>query len=133
MRVGREKKSGQDGKKYSQLADSDASRVQQFLERNKGFWPPAEYGSCNKCRTAFQAQVTKIDRPDFSLKDYVLAGPGFQADDMQGLLGANERLPNERCPADHALVVSEIWLKRSSNERSESKCERPTLRGRPSM
>ena len=66
--------------------------------------------SCNKERTPFQSQVTKIGERDASLKDYILAGSALQkAARLDGTITADVHLPNETIPSDHSMVLADVW------------------------
>jgi hypothetical protein len=114
-------KLGVQGKHYKNLV-GEYPKIKEFVERNSRIFPEhlngpeqKRMGSCNKMRTPFQAQVTKILLPDFMLKDYVLVGKDLQVGQtMAGLIDTEIMLPNERYPSDHTLVASEVWTQRNA-------------------
>jgi hypothetical protein len=95
-------------------------RVKALFDNSERLLPDRSYGSCNKMRSPFQAQITKIMSRDFALKDYVCVGRSLQVgEDMTGLIDETESLPNERFPSDHAMIAAEIWAVRNTGKTEE--------------
>lgn len=84
---------------------NDRPLLGKMVEASKHLWEQGkDKGSVNKRRTAFQAQVSKINLEDFAIKDSVLVSePGLG--EISGLIGLADILPSEHCPSDHVLLT----------------------------
>lgn len=83
---------------------ADRPLLAKLVETSKHTWDqPKERGSVNKRRTAFQAQVSKINLEDFSVKDTILV-PTAGLGEISGLISRSEQLPSADCPSDHVLL-----------------------------
>lgn len=87
--------------------------AEHFVLNNeaRGGWGSfGETLSCNKERTPFQCQVTKIGQRDSSLKDYILVGSSIHMRAcLHGTISTCVHLPNETIPSDHSMVLAEVW------------------------
>eukprot|EP00931_Biecheleriopsis_adriatica_P098657 TRINITY_DN7268_c0_g3_i1.p1 TRINITY_DN7268_c0_g3~~TRINITY_DN7268_c0_g3_i1.p1 ORF type:complete len:540 (+),score=146.45 TRINITY_DN7268_c0_g3_i1:67-1620(+) len=78
--------------------------VRKLLEASKHLWDQdPELASVNKQRTPFQAQVSKINFPDFALKDAILVSQTALGK-ISGLINKEDVLPRRDMPSDHVLV-----------------------------
>jgi len=69
---------------------------------------PLNKGTSNKTRSSFQAQVSKIRSPDFTMKDFVFVGEKFEEPIMTGWIDRHRRIPDAECPSDHAYLVTRL-------------------------
>lgn len=69
---------------------------------------PTDVGSCNKQRSPFQAQVSKMFIRDFSMKDYVLLGESFEPVDLEGTISRTRTLPDREMPSDHSPISFDL-------------------------
>jgi hypothetical protein len=65
-------------------------------------------GTTNKQRSPFQAQVSKMFLPDFSMKDYVFLGDAYSPTELHGPINRQHPLPNQEIPSDHAPLSFEV-------------------------
>eukprot|EP00931_Biecheleriopsis_adriatica_P098656 TRINITY_DN7268_c0_g2_i1.p1 TRINITY_DN7268_c0_g2~~TRINITY_DN7268_c0_g2_i1.p1 ORF type:complete len:578 (+),score=150.98 TRINITY_DN7268_c0_g2_i1:64-1797(+) len=78
--------------------------VRKLLEASKHLWnQEPKFASVNKQRTPFQAQVSKINFPDFAMKDAILVSETALGK-ISGLIGEQDMLPSQELPSDHALI-----------------------------
>jgi hypothetical protein len=60
----------------------------------------------------YQAQNSKMERPDLYLKDYILAGMDFEMQaGYQGVLDREQHIPTADFPSDHALIVATVAVR----------------------
>jgi endonuclease/exonuclease/phosphatase family metal-dependent hydrolase len=81
--------------------------VGQAKQQNKNL------GTTNKRRSPFQAQVSKMFSPDFSMKDYVFLGDAYAPTDLSGPINQQHPLPSPEIPSDHAPLSFEACFVRT--------------------
>ena len=97
------------------------AKVREVFDNSEGAFPSLEYASCNKCRSPFQAQSTKMLIPDFDLKDYIAVGRDFEIDgEYKGVLDVATRVPTDQFPSDHALISATISMREKPQEKRKS-------------
>lgn len=88
-------------KQWSNIA-SNAPKLHAMLQEANEL--PSGVGTCNKQWLPFQAQVTKMYRRDFSMKDFLLAGSGFSCSEVEGHVDTDRVLPDAEVPSEHAVL-----------------------------
>lgn len=81
-------------------------RLARLLEQASNI--PLSLGTCNKQRSPFQAQVSKMFLPDFSMKDFAFLGDCFCPSALGCLLSRSETLPSKTIPSDHAPLTFQL-------------------------
>lgn len=95
-------------KNWSNIA-SAAPKLHAMLQEANEL--PSGLGTCNKQWLPFQAQVTKMYRRDFSMKDFLLAGSGFACSPVEGHVGTDRVLPDAEVPSEHAVLRCKVNIK----------------------
>lgn len=72
---------------------------------------PLSVGTSNKQRSAFQAQISKIRTPDFSMKDFIMVGEAFEV--QKSTAGSTAYVASQMISAHRTILT---WWRGSVNE-----------------
>lgn len=81
-------------------------RLKALCEQAKDI--PVDLGSTSKERSPFQAQISKMFLPEFSLKDYLLTAENLFVTRRRGMIYRSQRLPDCDTPSDHAPITAQM-------------------------